>query len=305
MKLPFKLPEKLPFSIPPADARLLPEGRMSGPMPWVIAIMMFLTILAAAAGFAISNAARGLDADLAGRLTLQVVEANPDQRNRQVRALSVELGKLAAVNTVRALPDAEVTALLKPWLGDGALTSDLPVPALIDIELKRAEPSDLDSVRTLVKSISPSARVDEHARWLAPLANLLGSLKWISAMLVLLMAAAMMATVVLVARSSLNSHRETIEVMHLLGASDAQVAGLFQRRIALDALLGGGIGLGCALIAFVILGARFSALQTDLATGYGPGVLGWLIIVLLPLLGAVIAMLAARQTVLNALRRLV
>ena len=33
-----------------ADRRLLPEGRLAGPMPWVIAIMMFLTVLAAAAG---------------------------------------------------------------------------------------------------------------------------------------------------------------------------------------------------------------------------------------------------------------
>jgi cell division transport system permease protein len=33
-----------------AERGLLPEGRLAGPMPWVIAIMMFLTVLAAAAG---------------------------------------------------------------------------------------------------------------------------------------------------------------------------------------------------------------------------------------------------------------
>ncbi|TVV69603.1 cell division protein, partial [Sphingomonas solaris] len=32
--------------VPPAERRLLPESRLSGPMPWVIAIMMFLTVLA-------------------------------------------------------------------------------------------------------------------------------------------------------------------------------------------------------------------------------------------------------------------
>ena len=36
----------IPFlKAPPHEARLLPEGRMAGPMPWVIAIIMFLTIL--------------------------------------------------------------------------------------------------------------------------------------------------------------------------------------------------------------------------------------------------------------------
>ena len=44
-----------------ADRRLLPEGRLAGPMPWVIAIMMFLTVLAAAAGLGLRNAARSLD----------------------------------------------------------------------------------------------------------------------------------------------------------------------------------------------------------------------------------------------------
>ena len=40
-----------------AERGLLPEGRMAGPMPWVIAIMMFLTVLAAAAGLGLAGAA--------------------------------------------------------------------------------------------------------------------------------------------------------------------------------------------------------------------------------------------------------
>ena len=35
---------------------------------------------------------------------------------------------------------------------------------------------------------------------------------------------------------SLDTHRATIEILHLMGATDVQVARLFQRRIALDAL---------------------------------------------------------------------
>jgi len=63
-----------------ADRRLLPEGRLAGPMPWVIAIMMFLTILAAAAGLGLGGAARSLGADIGNRATVQIVEANPDRR---------------------------------------------------------------------------------------------------------------------------------------------------------------------------------------------------------------------------------
>ena len=53
------------------------------------------------------------------------------------------------------------------------------------------------------------------------------------------MAAATAAVVVLAARAGLEAHRATIEVMHMLGSTDVQVARLFQRRIARDAAIGG------------------------------------------------------------------
>jgi cell division transport system permease protein len=70
----------------PADRRLLPEGRAAGPMPWVIAIMMFLMALAGAAGLGLREAARTLSADLADRITIQIVEADAAKREAQARA---------------------------------------------------------------------------------------------------------------------------------------------------------------------------------------------------------------------------
>ncbi len=292
------------FFTPPSQARLLPEGRLAGPMPWIIGIMMFLTVLAAAAGMSLSRAARTLDSDLSGRVTVQVVEANAARRAAQVRALSDQLVRLAAVETVRKVPDAEVAKLLDPWFGDEGLDPDLPVPALIDVSLRRTNPSDLDMLRSSVKSTAPSARVDLHADWLAPLARLLGSLTWLSAMLVALMAVATASIVVLTARASLNTHQGTIEVMHLLGASDIQISQLFQRRLGLDALIGGAVGLGFALLALALLGSRLSDLGSDLLGSGGLGWFGWVIILSLPLFGAAVATFAARFTILTALRRI-
>ena len=39
------------------NGRLLPEGQFVGPMPWVIAIMMFLSVLIAAGGLGVREAA--------------------------------------------------------------------------------------------------------------------------------------------------------------------------------------------------------------------------------------------------------
>jgi cell division transport system permease protein len=287
-----------------ADRRLLPEGRMAGPMPWVIAIMMFLTILAAAAGMALAGSARTLGKDLDARLTVQLPEPNAGLRDAQANQILTGMRRLAVVKSAEAVPQAQLSALLEPWLGSEGIDGDLPLPALIDVELKRTGADDIAVVRELVAMIAPAARVDQQALWLQPLANLLKSLIWLAIGLVMLMTIATSAAVVLAARAALNTHRATIDVLHLLGSSDNQIAGIFQRRIALDALFGGFTGLLIALIVMVLIGERMRALGSELLGSAGLGWGGWLLLLTLPLIGAALSTLSARITVLRALRQI-
>ena len=291
------------FSASPADQRLLPEGRLAGPMPWVIAIMMVLTVLAAAAGLALGNAAGLMERDLEGRLTIQIAEPQPALRESQTARVIAEVRQLAAVESVSAVPETEIVALLDPWLGKDGLEADLPLPAMIDVVMTRSNVQDIASVRQAVQSVSTAARVDPHAQWLGPLSSLITSLKWLALALVVLMTFATSATVVLSARAALNTHLPTIEIMHLLGATDVQVARLFQRRIALDALFGGTIGLLVALIIIALIGQRLGAIGSDLLGSAQLDWMGWLAIAALPLLGAIVSTFAARFTVLRALRQ--
>ncbi len=287
-----------------ADARLLPEGRLSGPMPWVIAIMMFLTILAAAAGLGLGSAADSLDRDTGNRATVQIVEPNPDRREAETRAALAVLDGLPGVAEARRVEPAEMEELLEPWLGPGGLEGELPIPAMIDLELSSAAYARIDSLRAAVARAAPSARIDDNAQWLAPLAGLIGSLRWLAGALVVLMIGATAATVVLAARASLDTHRSTIEVLHLMGATDVQVARLFQRRIALDALFGGMTGLLAAALVLLVIGNRVGALGSELLGSAGLPVLSWLLLVALPVGGVFLAMLVARTTILRALSRL-
>lgn len=295
----------IPFlKAPPHEARLLPEGRMAGPMPWVIAIIMFLTVLSAAAGLSLARSARGLDADLAGRITVQIVEPNDGKRAGQTQAVEKLLARLTAVESFRRVPDAEVAALLQPWFGEDALDSDLPVPTLVDVTINGEVPGALATLKSSVADVAPAARVEAHAQWLGPLTRLLGSLTWLAWMLVILMGGATLSIVVLAARSALNTHRATIEVLHLLGSTDAQIAQLFQRRIALDALFGAGIGLVSALVTMLLLRGRLAAVGSELLGSVGIGWAGWLFILAMPALSAGLATIAARTTILSALRRI-
>ena len=291
-----------------ADRQLLPEGWLTGPMPWVIAIMMFLTVLAAAGGLGLRATAAGLGEDLGGRITVQIVQANADSREAQAGAAMKALSALPAVRAARRMSDAEMTTLLEPWLGAEGMGRDLPLPALIDVTMRReaagggADPAP--TVAAALHRIAPDARVDDHARSLAPLTGLIDALKWLALILVLLMAAATASAVVLAARSALNTHRATIDVMHLLGATDVQIARLFQRRIALDALFGGLVGFAVGLLVLWLIGRRIGALGSELLGTAALPVGSWLMLVILPMAGTVLAMLTARFTVIAALRRI-
>lgn len=286
-----------------AARKLLPEGWLSGPMPWVIAIMMFLMVLSAAAGLSLSYAARHLDDTLAGQITIQIVDADAARREAQAAAITAAVRPIAGVVGVERIGDAQITELLRPWLGAGLADNDLPVPAMIDIRFAPDMKGGIDRVRAAVARITPAARVDEHGQWLAPLAALLAALRWLSGVLVLLMAAAAAFTVVLAARAALNTHQATIDVMHHLGSTDGQIARLFQRRIALDALFGGVIGLALAALVILGVGQRIVEVGSGLLGAIGLPAAAWGILALLPLAGTLLAMLAARMTILMALRR--
>lgn len=287
-----------------ADRRLLPEGRLAGPMPWVIAIMMFLTVLAAAAGLGLATAAASLDADLANQVTIQIVEPNPDLRQAQAEAAVRALRRQPGIENIRQIDADEMEALLEPWIGVGGLEADLPIPIMIDVDLGPQARDGVEGLKAALAGVAPSARVDDNAQWLAPLAKLITALKWLAAGLVLLMIGASAATVVLAARASLDTHRNTIEVLHLMGATDLQVARLFQRRIALDALFGGIVGLVAASMVLLVIGDRVGALGSDLLGSAGLPPISWLILVLLPAAGVLLAMMVARATILRALGRL-
>jgi cell division transport system permease protein len=241
---------------------------------------------------------------MAARLTVQVMEPNPDRREVEAGRAAAAVERLPGVARVHRLTQAEMQTLLEPWLGEGALDAELPIPAMIDVDLAAPGAERLEAVRAAVAAASPSARVDSNASWLAPLGRLIGALRWLSVGLVLLMIGATAATVVLAARAALDTHRATIEVLHLMGATDVQVARLFQRRIALDALFGGVVGLVAAAIILSLLGRRAAALGSDLLGSVGLPTLAWAVLIALPILGVGLAMLVARATIVRALSRM-
>lgn len=287
-------------------AELIPQARLSGPMPWVIAIMIAMTVIAAAAGLALRNAAATARTELSGGVTVQIVEPAPEARNRQAAAAAARLRGIAGVSGVRLVPAEELDALISPWLGPEAADADaVPVPALIDARITGAITAErLAALRRDLRRIAPGARVDAQSSWLAPVFGAINSLQWLAVALIALLGAATAAAVLLAARSALGSNRDTIEIVHMLGGSDAQIARIFQRSIGLDAAVGGATGLALGTAAVLLLSRQLAGLGAGLATGGSLGWADWLVLALVPVGGVLVAMATARLTVIRALRKM-
>lgn len=292
-----------------AGNQLLPQARMAGPMPWVIAIMIALTTIAAAGGLALANVAGQARGDLSGAVTVQIVEAAPSSRERQAAAAAAHLRSLPMVAQVHRVPDEEIAELLDPWLGDAVGTGSgdgaIAVPALIDVRLHGpATGAAVQRLRQGVRDVAPAARVDAQAGWLMPVFAAIRSLQWLAAALIVLLALSSLAAVWLAARSALGANRDTIDVVHHLGGTDAQIARIFQRSVSIDAALGALAGFALGLGVVILLGRQFADLGSGMVAGGGLGWKDWLIVALIPITGVVLAGLTARLTVLAALRRM-
>ncbi|MBW4330111.1 FtsX-like permease family protein [Stakelama sp. CBK3Z-3] len=289
---------------PSAPARrLLDDNRRTLVMVWIMAIMIFLTVLAAGLGLGTVHAATSLDNELAGRLTVQVVEADTAARDAATAAILDRLEGFPGVKRVEQVPPERLNALLKPWLGEAGLDADLPMPTMIDVDLSDASDAMVARISAIARQASDHAVVDRHATWLSPVRDFLTTLMLLALALIILMLIATGAVVLLAARTGLDTHRDTIEVLHMLGSTDIQVARLFQRRIALETLIGGVIGTLAALALCWFLQMRLALLGSGAISGMVLEPRDWLILAAIPFLFALLAMLAARLSVQRALGR--
>lgn len=296
---------QLPFTANPHERQLIPDGRFTGPMPWVMAIMLFLSLLAAAAALALAHSANQGSMALSRQATVQILENDPDARIAQQRAVAASLRKRQDVYSVNIVPESEARALLEPWLGEVAEESEVPVPALIDVEFKRVPDADqLAAIRRALASTAPSIRIDGNAQWLKPWFELVRSLLLVALAILLLLLFATGATVALAVRGALNTHKATIEIIHMMGGTDVQVARLFQRRVALDALFGSALGLALAISVILLLGERVTALEPGLLSGASVPLYGWPLLLLIPLAVTALSMAMARWTVLSTLKKM-
>jgi cell division transport system permease protein len=266
---------------------------------FVIAVLCFLACLAAIGAVAADRAAQGWSHQIRGEVTIQVRPAPGETGSTAAARAAETVAGVKGVVEAAALEKEKAEELLRPWVGDAAL-QDLPLPHLVSVTLDPNEPASADDLRKALKAAGIDATVDDHGRWLKDVERAAGIVRTAAGALFLLMAAAAAAVVTFATRTGMAARRDVVEVLHLSGARDDYIAGLFQARFARMAAVSGLFGAGAAALtagALTLLGG---------SRGFTPAVpLDWIDLLMVspcPLVAATVAALAARLTTLRLLR---
>lgn len=277
-------------------------------LPWLVALMVYLSAVSLAGVFVLNGLVHSWDHDVSGTLTVQVQpvpgeagEALTDERVRQaVELMRRTQGVLAA----RALDKKQILALLEPWLGNTDVVKDLPLPRLIDVTIDPDANLELLELADRLARTVPGATLDDHRIWLSRLINLSRTTEWVAIAILVLIGCVTSATVIYATRTSMAVHRGVIEVLHLIGAHDDYIARQFADRSFALGFSGGVIGLALAVPSLTAIGWAARRIEGGFLPSLSLPVTGWVMIAMLPVIAAGLAMLTARLAVHATLARM-
>ncbi len=282
-------------------------------LPLLVGAMAFLAALALGGAIAAAALAQHWQEGAAAVLTVQVPrprEAAADGAGTRADRVLAQLRGTPGVAAARALDEAELATLLKPWLGTGRIA--LALPAVIEVRLRDAE-TDTAALGARAAAVAPGTLLESQDVWVRQLAALARSLQACAALALGVVGFVAIAVIAVATRAGLSTRRDAIEIVHGLGATDGYVASRFAGRATRLATIGAAIGAVVALPVLLSLASLAAPFVTPQAVGpgeAGPGALAalpltlWLALPALPIIAASIGWITAQGTVRRWLRRL-
>ena len=258
----------------------------------LIAAMALFATCALAGHEAVSQMAKRWQQGANAAVTVQIPNPTPARMEAALGALRA----LPAVREAQAVDPGRMAELLRPWLGDVA---GLPLPGVIELRLADLA-ADPVLIGDRVAEAVPGAVTEAHGVFVARLAAVARALSAAALMVVLLVAVVGASVVVLAVRAGIAARRDSVMVLHMLGAADRDIAGRFARRTAWLALLGAILGVGLAAGVVWALLQLAGPMLPEITTQDLP-LLG---LAAIPLSAALIAWAATITSILLWLRRL-
>jgi cell division transport system permease protein len=236
-----------------AETPIVPRNSIAGrALIAVIAIMTFLASLTTGAVVLVRAAAAGWQADVTREVTVQVRPVNGRDVEADVNAAVGIVRGASGIADVRVYTREESMRLLEPWLGQGMVIDDLPLPRFIVVRIAAGAQPDFGQLRRSLSEMVPSASLDDHRGWADRMRTMAGTAVFGGIVVLALVIVATGLTVAFATRGAMAANRSIIEVLHFIGARNRFIAGRFQRHFLRLGLHGGLIGGGAAILLFLV-----------------------------------------------------
>ena len=274
-------------------------------LPWLIAFMSLLAILSVAGFLLLKQVSDLFEYNSNDTMTIQVPSGNSEKRtNKKITQIINILRETGGVIEVSLVPKVEVIQLLKPWLGSISGSQTLPLPQIIDIQIDRGSGITPEKISNVLTIIVPDITVDDHSIWLIGLVKTLQSAELTALFILLLIIFVIIGTVIFTTRTGMGIHKQTIEVLHFVGAHDDFIARQFAIRGLVVGLQGGLIGFFFAIPILYLFDHLLQNLEEGLLPKAEVNIFVWLSVALVVPMISSITMLTARGTVLKSLKKM-
>lgn len=284
------------------DTPLLPAtDAREAALFFVIGALCFLAALAALTTRGTYKAAEAWGAQIEGDIT--VVMRDTDRRTAEESADRVNL--LANVFEARVLSRDEVEVLLEPSLGPGGMPEGLPVPMLMVVQADMAVGDPSPDIQRILNELGIDGDVAGNAGYADNVRGALGVLRLVALCIVALLSATAIAVIAFATHAALLARRDIVNVLHLSGAEDRYIAGLFERRfwvLALQAGMGGAVAALMVTALIVFSGSGGQGVEAQLLPRLSLDFWDIVILLVTPMAAGIAARMAARLTVLASLK---
>lgn len=284
---------------------LLPkEDAREAALFFVVCALCFLAALSGLVSRSAYAAADAWTTDVTGQITIRV------RGDDAALTQAVDIAKaVPGIASARPVTRDEAEELLRPWLGAGGVPVSMPLPKLV-----AAEASDTAVTRDVITALTTAMKtagletvVDDHLVWSADVRKSIDLAGLVALIAVGLLGATGVAVIAFATHATLLARRDIVELLHLSGARDGFIAGLFERRFLMLGVQAGALGalLAFGAAAFVLYLLRQSDAQIWLLPQLSLSLADGLILGLAPLIAGAASMIAARVTVMRSLSDMV
>ena len=268
---------------------------------FVIGALCFLAALAALTTRGTYAAAAAWGDQIEGEFTVIL----QDTDRRTATGIAEDIAALGGIDGARLLSEDELDDLLAPSFGPGGLPEGLPLPLLIAVQAAPDAPDPEPRIKAILDAEEVVGEVSGHGGFARQVQRALGVLRLIGIAAVSLLAATAIAVIAFATHAALLARRDIVDVLHLSGAEDRFIAGLFARRFWLLALQAGSGGALAALMttALIVFSAGSSgAVGSQLLPRLSLDVVDFGILFATPVIAGMAARYAARITVMQTLK---